>query len=162
MTKQFQHYTPSDFDKFDCVKISKVFYFALIYLLRAYLVWLMSVTNMQDREGILQVLYPEPQLFYLNLLSGMPGLFLLVVLSLRRPEPPNWVARFWPKSRVLLLSALSFDLMISFYGYLALDLISDMLILLQVICAITIAYFCFKSERLAINLSEFPEPMPEK
>lgn len=162
MSQQFQHYTPADFDKYDCVKISKVFYLALIYLLRAYLAWLMSVTNMQDREGVLQILYPEPHLFYLNLFSGALGLFLLVVLSLRRPNPPSWVSWAWPKSRVLLLIALSFDLMVSFYGYSTLNLVSDTLIFTQVLCALTIAILCFKSKRLEINLSEFPEPMPEK
>ncbi len=162
MSQEFQHYTPSDFDKYDCVKISKVFYLALIYLLRAYLAWVMSVTNMQDKEGILQILYPEPHLFYLNLVSGALGLFLLVVLSLRRPEPAKWVMSVWPKSRMLLIIALCFDLMVSFYGYWYLNLVSESLIFIQVILASVIVIMCFKSKRLAINLSEFPEPIPEK
>ena len=162
MSEQFKHYTPADFDKFDCVRVSKTFYFSLIYLLRAYIAWIMSVSNMQDRVGVIQFLYPDPHLFYLNLLSGSLGIFLVVVLSLRRPNAADWVKWAWSKSRVFIVLALTVDLLISCYGHFVLDLLSIRYLAIQLVIATLITVLCYQSKRVAINLSEFPEPVPEK
>ncbi len=162
MAEQFKHYTPSDFDKFDCVKISKVFYLSLIYLLRAYIAWVMSVSNMKDKVGIIEFLYPQPSLFYLNLLSGSVGLFILVLLSLRRPDAKPWVKTVWPKSRVIILLALAFDWTVCAYGFWVSQIISTELFVIQSFFIIAIASLCYTSKRMGLNLTEFPEPLPEK
>ncbi|WP_286267087.1 DUF2919 family protein [Thalassotalea atypica] len=162
MPEQYRHLLPSDFDRYDCVKISKVFYFTLIYLLRAYIAWVMSVSNMQDRVGVIEFLYPDPQLFYLNLLSGMLGIFLLFLLSMRRPEAPRWVLWFWPKSREVIVVALCFDLLVSAYGYITLALFSAEYLAIQATVTLLIITFCYRSKRLSLNLAEFPIAIPEK
>lgn len=70
MSHLYRRYSVEDFDKFDCLKLSKLFYLVLLFVLRGYLVWLMSVTNMRDRVGLMQWLYPEMNLFLLSLFSG--------------------------------------------------------------------------------------------
>ena len=64
LSKLYQTYSIEDFDKFDCVKLSKVFYLVLLFVLRGYLVWLISVTNMKDRVVTMQWIYPETRLFF--------------------------------------------------------------------------------------------------
>ncbi|WDE07333.1 DUF2919 domain-containing protein [Thalassomonas viridans] len=161
MGHKYSQYSVEDFDKFDCLKLSKTIYLVLIFVLRGYLVWLMSVTNMQDRVGIIQWLYPQTALFYLSLASGAVGLFVLLVISLRRAEAKNWVRASWPYCRVLLICALVFDFIISLFGFFYWQLLSVSWLVMQGGIIAVLIYFCFRSRRMAINLQEFPEKLPE-
>ena len=115
--KYYANYLPKDFDNFDCLKLAPGIYLILLFVLRAYFVWLMSVTNMRDHVGIIQWIYPQTALFYLNLVSGVIGLFIVLVLSLRRPNAAPWVRICWQKCKLLLFIALGFDLFIGVVGY---------------------------------------------
>ena len=158
----FANYSINDFDHFDCLKLSKGLYFSLIYILRGYFVWLISVANMKDHTSFLAFVFPDKQLFYVNLVSGGLGLIVLVLISLRKPNAPDWVKRFWPKTHYLLIFALLFDLFITLYAYY-IDLIySFTWILAQFFCAAILIYYYLTSKRLAINLTEFPQPFDDK
>jgi hypothetical protein len=160
--KKYQEYSVEDFDNYDCLKLSKRFYLVLLFVLRGYLVWLMSVTNMRDRISIISWIYPETSLFYLSLISGVVGLFVVLIISLRRPEAANWIQVSWRHSRKLLIAALLFDLLTSSIGFFYWQIISIEWIITQVIIATTLIVLCYKSERFTINLTEFPQKMPEK
>ncbi|WP_448556875.1 DUF2919 family protein [Thalassotalea montiporae] len=162
MAEQFKHYTVSDFDRFDCVKLSKTIYLALAYLLRGYLVWMMSVTNFNDRVGIIQWIYPEPKLFYLNLASGSLGLLVLLLVSLRRPNANSWVKAVWPHTLKMIVAALVIDSVIVFAGYYWWQLTDVSVMVAQLSIALIVAAPCLLSKRLKLNLVEFPEPLPEK
>ncbi len=161
MSHRYAHYTPADFDNFDCLKISKGIYLLLIFVLRGYLVWLMSVTNFKDRVSIIQWIYPEPKLFYLSLLSGAVGLYLVLVLSLRRPNASAWVRMSWQKLRVILLVALLFDFSVNLVGYLYLAQVSLWWLVVNAVIAIGLGLFLFNSKRVTLNIEEFPEKLPE-
>ncbi len=160
--KKYQQYSVADFDNYDCLKLSKRFYLVLLFVLRGYIVWLMSVTNMRDRISIISWIYPETSLFYLSLLSGMVGLFVVLIISLRRPEAANWIQVSWQHSRKLLIAALLFDLLTHCIGFFYWQLISIEWIIMQVIITITLIVLCYNSERFTINLTEFPQKIPEK
>ena len=162
MAEQFKHYSVDDFDRFDCVSLSSTWYFALAYLLRGYLVWLMSVTNFNDQVGVIQWIYPEPKLFYLNLLSGSLGLFVVLIISLRRPNASNWVKKLWPHSLTLVALALVLDCLVVMVGFYWWQLTEITAVAMQLSVAATALLLCFRSKRLKINLTEFPEPLPEK
>lgn len=160
--KKYQQYSVDDFDSYDCLKLSKRFYLVLLFVLRGYIVWLMSVTNMRDRISTISWIYPETSLFYLSLLSGMVGLFVVLIISLRRPEAANWIQVSWQHSRKLLIAALLFDLLTHCIGFFYWQLTSIEWIIMQVIITITLIVLCYNSERFTINLTEFPQKMPEK
>lgn len=162
MSHSYQRYSVEDFDKFDCLKLSKIFYLVLLFVLRGYLVWLMSVTNMRDRVGLMQWLYPEMNLFFLSLFSGAIGLFVLLVISLRRPDAYPWVQKIWPYCRALLIVALSFDFAINLVGFFYWQLLSLSWLIGQGVILLVLIKLCFTSERMKINLAEFPQTLPEK
>jgi hypothetical protein len=122
----------------------------------------MSVTNMRDRVGFMQLLYPEMNLFFLSLFSGTIGLFVLLVISLRRPDSYPWVKKVWPYSRLLIVVALGFDLLVSLFGFLYWQLLSIPWLIVQSIIFFMLIRLCFTSKRMQINLSEFPQALPEK
>ena len=160
--KKYQHYSVGDFDSYDCLKLSKRFYLVLMFILRGYIVWLMSVTNMRDRVGFISWIYPETSLFYLSLISGAVGLFVVLIISLRRPEAASWVKISWQHCRTILTMALLFDLLSHVVGYVYWDLFSLEWIIVQVIVSSALISLCYTSDRFKINLEEFPQKVPEK
>ncbi|GLX80080.1 hypothetical protein tinsulaeT_34200 [Thalassotalea insulae] len=162
MSHRYANYTPADFDNFDCVKISKGIYLLLIFVLRGYFVWLMSVTNMKDRVSIIQWVYPDPTLFYLSLISGAVGLYVVAVLSLRRPDARTWVRRSWQKLRVILLAALAFDFVVNLLGFIYLSQVALWWVVVNAIIGLLFCLFLFYSKRVKLNIEEFPQQLPEK
>ena len=162
MSHQYAHYLPSDFDDFDCLKISKGVYLLLILVLRGYLIWIMSVTNMNDKTGVMQWFYPEPKFFYLSLLSGSVGLFVLLIFSLRRPDAKPWVKSSWRKIRLLLIFTLLFDLAVNIAGYLYWQNYSPNWIIANIIIVLGFIVYLFGNKRVQINIEEFPEKLPTK
>jgi hypothetical protein len=162
MSKKYQEYSIEDFDKFDCLKLSKRFYLVLIFVLRGYLVWLMSVTNMKDRVATMQWIYPETSFFFLSLVSGLLGLCVVVIISFRRPSAANWVRIIWPYCRTLLVVALVFDFSINIIGFFYWQLTSMSWLIWQGLIVFALITLCFTSKRMHINLIEFPQVLPEK
>lgn len=154
---EYKYYSVQDFDKDNCLKIAKIFYITLLFILRGYIVWLMSVTNMRDKVEIIAWIYPDTSMFIMSLISGSLGIFVVVLILLRRPEAASWVKRCWPYSRVFLVIALLFDLTISFIGYLYWQLLTIQSLAIQGALAILLIVLCFKNKKLKINLKEFPE-----
>lgn len=161
-SKKYQRYSVEDFDSYDCLKLSKRFYLVLLFILRGYIVWLMSVTNMRDRVSIISWIYPETSLFYLSLLSGAVGLFVVLIISLRRPEAANWVQAAWQHCRTIIIVALLFDLLTHMVAYFYWQLFSLTWVFIQIIISVALIVLCYSSERFKINLEEFPQKIPEK
>jgi len=162
MSNKYKEYSIEDFDKFDCLKLSKIFYLVLIFVLRGYLVWLISLANMNDRVATIKWVYPEKNLFLLSLLSGIIGLFVVVIISLRRPDAAKYVKSLWPYCRRLLVMALLFDFIINLIGYFYWELTSMFWLISQTLVVFTLITLCFTSKRMQINLIEFPQTLPEK
>lgn len=153
---------PKHFDNFDCLKLAPGVYIILLFVLRAYIVWIMSVSNMRDHVGIIQWIYPQTSLFYLNLVSGVIGLFIVLILSLRRPNAQSWIRICWQKCRILLIVALAFDLLIGVVGYAIWHLQSLSWLLVHCSIVSSAIVYILRSKRFTINIAEFPETLPEK
>jgi len=117
---------------------------------------------MRDRVSIISWIYPETSLFYLSLFSGAIGLFILLIISLRRPGAANWVKVSWRHSRKIMIVALFFDLLAHGAGFFYWQLISVEWLMIQVLLIMSLIFLCYNSERLQINLTEFPQKVPEK
>jgi len=157
----YQEYSVQDFDNYDCLKLSKRFYLTLLFILRGYIVWLMSVTNMRDRVSIIEWIYPQTSMFYLSLISGAVGLFVLLIISLRRPDAPHWVQFSWRYCRVIMVIALAFDFSTHVIAYFYWNLLSISWLITQALITFALIGLCYSSERLNLNLKEFPQKLPE-
>lgn len=160
--KNYASFLPQHFDNFDCLKLAPGIYIILLFVLRAYIIWIMSVTNMRDHIGIIQWIYPQTALFYLNLVSGVIGLFIVLILSLRRPKAHTWVRICWQKCKALLIVALVFDLLIGVLGYFIWQLQSLSWLVVHCSMVISAIVYILCSKRFTINIAEFPETLPEK
>lgn len=153
----YANLTPKDFDQYNCVKVSLGLYIILAFLLRGYIVWAMSVTNLQDRVGFLSWIYPEKFLFYLSLLSGIIGWFIVIVLSLRRPDAPAWVVASWRYCFWILLIALTFDFLCTLWGFIFAHRITSSTLIIHATIVLLCVIYITKNQRLRLNFKEFPE-----
>ncbi|WP_345530678.1 DUF2919 family protein [Thalassotalea piscium] len=158
---RFAHYLPSDFDQFDCVKLSKIFYLLLLIILRGYIVWIMSITNFKDRVSVIEWVYPEPILFYTSLISGIIGLFVLLIISLRRPDAPNWIKKCWYNIRHFFAVALCFDWLVNLAAYFYDILYALPLIIIYGVFVVIALIVLYSNTRIKINVEEFPEKLPD-
>jgi len=155
-TNDYKNYSVEDFDKYNCLKVSISIYLVLLFVLRGYIVWIISVTNMRDRVAIIQFIYPDTTMFLLSLFSGALGLIVVVLLSFRRPNAVSCVQTLWPYCRVIMVTALAFDLAVNIIAYTYWQLLSINWLLIQAGIVTFLIILCFKSRSLAINLREFP------
>jgi hypothetical protein len=112
---------------------------------------------MKDRVSIIQWIYPETALFYLSLISGTGGLFILLLISLRRPDAKPWVEVSWKHCRKIMVVALLFDLIANIIGFFFWQLQSVAWLSIHSGISCLLIYLCYSSNRLTINLEEFPK-----
>jgi hypothetical protein len=112
---------------------------------------------MKDRVSIIQWIYPETALFYLSLISGTGGLFILLLISLRRPDAKPWVEISWKHCRKIMVVALLFDLIANIIGFFFWQLQSAAWLSIHAGISCLLIYLCYSSNRLTINLEEFPK-----
>jgi hypothetical protein len=158
MNKQlYSGFTFKDFNQFDCLKLSLGIYAILAFVTRGYIVWIMSITNMKNQTDTIAMIFPDPRIFYLSLVSGVLGLFVILVISLRRPSAAAWVKYCWKHIRIFLLFTLAVNLIVSIWGYAYLSLLSFSWLLSQVFISLVFVIFLYTSQRVKLNIQEFPE-----
>jgi len=97
-------YNPfTDYDKHGCLKLPLVLYASLAYLLKGYVIWIVSLSYRQEPAALLNIFYPSRQDFYGALILGIPALICAVVFSLRRVDMPKLIQWMWHKIRWMLI-----------------------------------------------------------
>lgn len=153
----YANYSLKDFNKFDCLKLSFGIYVILAFVTRGYLVWIMSISNMKNQTDTIKMVFPDPKLFYLSLVSGVVGLFVILIISLRRPNAPQWIRFSWQYIRVFLSVALLVDLIVSVVGCVYLSLISSQWLLIQLSITLFFIVYLYTNKKVKLNIQEFPE-----
>jgi len=106
----FKHY-----DKHGCLKISLVLYLALAYLLKGYVIWVMSLSYRQDPAALLNIFYPNRHDFYDTLLIGIPAIICAIIFSVRRVNMPKIIEWSWFKIRWFLIASTLIQLGLSLW-----------------------------------------------
>lgn len=153
----YANYSLKDFNKFDCLKLSFGIYVILAFVTRGYLVWIMSISNMKNQTDTIKMVFPDPKLFYLSLVSGVVGLFVILIISLRRPNAPQWIRFSWQYIRVFLSVSLLVDLIVSVVGCVYLSLISSQWLLIQLSITLFFIVYLYTNKKVKLNIQEFPE-----
>ena len=106
-----EHY----YDKDGYLKPPKIFYFAIVYLLRGYIIIAMSSSYGSNTEALLGIFYPQVKVLYMHLLIGLPALIAFVLLTARFSLREKQT--FWPLNTIkpLILLALTLDIALHIY-----------------------------------------------
>ena len=71
------------FDDHGQIKPPPIIWLVLLLSAKAYFVLLASLSNLQDKSVILQIIYPNNNDFYHHLVVGLPACLVAVILSFR-------------------------------------------------------------------------------
>ncbi|MDN3652889.1 DUF2919 family protein [Thalassotalea ponticola] len=159
MNKQLARFSVNDFDKYNCLKISIWYWLTIAFLIKGYVVALLSLSNMRDKLAFIRYVYPNPDSFYTSLLTGIPGILLLVVILARRPGAATVIKRLWRKFYHLLVVAVIVE---TVFVWLLVepDYKSQVVsALAQSALSLALLGILAFDHRAKINLSEFPEPI---
>lgn len=63
----------------------------LLFFMRGYVAWIISLTFSEDRSLLLQFFYTSTEQFALALLVGFPAVFVLIMLFQLKDTVPQWV-----------------------------------------------------------------------
>lgn len=91
-----------DYDKHGCLKLPWTLYISLAYLLKGYVIWIVSLSYRENPVALLNIFYPNHNDFYHSLIIGLPAVISLGVVSFRRVKVLTILAWSWSNIRWLL------------------------------------------------------------
>jgi peptidoglycan biosynthesis protein MviN/MurJ (putative lipid II flippase) len=74
----------------------------LLFLLRPYIVLILSMVNMSDHTGLVDYVYPNKLAMSLGALAGIPAALLVYVWIKRKPGAPQAARKIWARGRAFL------------------------------------------------------------
>jgi len=98
-----KHYSIASYDKHLSLKVNGVMWLMFLFLLRPYVVGLMSVVNRSDKMQLINMVYSDQLSMSLSALSGIPVLLLLYAWARRAPGASSFVKKIWAKGSVLVV-----------------------------------------------------------
>lgn len=151
-----------DYDKYGCIKLPLLLYVALAYLLKGYVIWVVSLSYRENPAALLNTFFPSRNDFYHALILALPAVFCAVVFSIRRVNMPSVVKWLWHKIRYLLVLSASIQLGYSVWqGNISLHNIMHFNayygVLMDVVVLMLIIGYCLLNQRVIDVSRQFPE-----
>jgi len=97
-----KYHSISHYDKNLCLKPDVSMWLISIYLLRAYIILILSIVNMRDRTGLIDLFYSDRLAMSMGALAGIPAALLVYAWINRKPDAPQYVRNIWRKGRAFL------------------------------------------------------------
>ncbi|OIQ48346.1 MAG: hypothetical protein BM565_02010 [Gammaproteobacteria bacterium MedPE] len=92
-----------DYDKHGCIKLPLMLFLSLAYLIKGYVIWIVSLSYRKDPSVLLNIFYPSRADFYHALMIAIPAIFCVAIFSFRRIGMPAFFESLWYKIRGLLI-----------------------------------------------------------
>lgn len=101
-------YSLTSYDENLCLKLNENLWFILLFLLRPYLVTVISLVNRTDRTGIINMVYSDKMALWWGLLAGVPAALVIYAWIKKKPAATPLTRTLWHRGRELLVvSAIS-------------------------------------------------------
>lgn len=137
-----------DFDFDGKIRIPWGFNLMLIYLLRGYITWIVSLTYRKDPSLLLSLIYTETKLFYLALLIGLPAFLVQILLALKKQKEKSWYQSLWLKSKWLLAFSLMIDIALQLHQIIQQGGVVHWFNMLMLFTGIYLFWYWLKSTKL--------------
>jgi Protein of unknown function (DUF2919) len=109
-----EKYPIESYDKYLCLKINDTLWVILLFLLRPYVVTVISLANRTDRTGIINMIYSDKMALWWGILAGVPAFLVIYAWIKRKPGASPFVRKLWHRGRELLLVSALFNMAIVF------------------------------------------------
>lgn len=132
----------------------------LVFLLRPLIVLVASVTNKADRVGLLNLIYPDRQWAVAHALAALPAIAVAIAYSRRDAKASAAVRWIWGHGRALLVTSLGINVLFLAYPVLTHPGRLATSAMIQITVCALLAYYLFRSRRVADAFADFPPPTP--
>jgi len=103
-----EKYSIESYDKYLCLKLNDVQWAILLFLLRPYVVTVLSLVNRQDRTGLIHMVYADTMALWWGILAGLPAFMVVYAWIKKKPGASSFARKLWHRGRELLaVSAIS-------------------------------------------------------
>jgi len=158
-----QKYPFSAYDRYLCLAPNGTIWFILLYLMRPYVVMIMSITNLQDHTGLIELVYGGQQaVMGMGALASIPAMAILYAFVKRNPGAGDSVRRLWHQGRNLLMIGIAGNLIILALPFFLVEAYEmNKVAWIQLGIALYIIYELIMSQRIKDTFNDFPKPDAE-
>ena len=152
-------YPFSAYDKYLCLKPDVNIWLVLAFLLRPYVVVLLSIANRKDATGLINLVYSDRIAMILAAIAAIPAIFVVYAFIKRVPDAPDKVRRIWQHGRKLLLVSSFLNILVVFLPLLT-GLAREISTVgwAQFGISVYIIYYIFTEQRVRDTFADFPQP----
>ncbi|MFQ5642942.1 MAG: DUF2919 family protein [Thiogranum sp.] len=97
-----EKYSIDRYDKNLCLRMNDTLWLILLFLLKPYLVMIISLVNRTDRTGIINMVYSDKMALWWGLLAGVPAVLVIYAWIKRKPGASSFARNLWRRGRALL------------------------------------------------------------
>ncbi len=150
-----------DYDKYGCIKLPLMLFLSLGYLIKGYVIWVVSLSYRKDPSVLLNLFYPSRADFYHALIIAIPALLCVVIVSLRRTGMPTFIETFWHRIRGLLITCALIQIGDSVWqGNVSLHNLMHFKayygVLIDVMVLVAIVAYCLLNQRIIDVSKQYP------
>ena len=109
-----EHYSIADYDKHLSLKVNGVMWLIILFLLRPYVIGVMSIANRADQMQLINMIYSNHLSMSLSAFAGIPVLLVVYAWARRLPDASSFVRRTWGKGATLLAASAALNAAIVF------------------------------------------------
>jgi len=148
----------ANYDKYLCLKPNPVMWLIFIFLMKPYIVAILSVVNRRDKTGLIDMVYSDRTALALGAVAAVPVALLVYALMKRKPGATQFVKSVWARGRMLLVVSALASVGVVFFPPLAgsaRHLTDNAWI--QIAIAAVIVVIVFRSSYIRDCFNDFPE-----
>jgi hypothetical protein len=151
-------YPLSAYDKYVCLDMSVGMWLVIAFLLRPYLIVIISLANRQDRMGVIDMFYADRSHLALGALAAIPAVLVFIAWNKRKPGASAFARALWHRGRALLAVSAVLNAVIGLLPLLegrpgGMDYFG---VVQLVLCGWILVYL-HDSERVRDTFADFPE-----
>ena len=150
-------YSYHAYDEYACLKLGISLWFSLLFLLRAYLVLIVSVVNQRDRMQFIDMIYQDKMWLGVSALAALPAILVLLAWTKRGVKSSKRYRWFWHWGQWLLLLSATVNLTVVSIPLLRLMADASLLLFVQWVFSVVIFAYIILSPRVKDVFLEYPE-----
>jgi len=142
------------------LKVSPTLWLAVIFLLRPYVIMVLSFANRRDPMALLEMFYADRQPMVVASIAALPViLFLVAYMKRSKAENVSWAKRLWHRGRELLMVSAVLNVFVVFFPYLV-DPHHKMTLVgvTQLLITLFVVLFLARSKRVKDTFADYPKP----
>ncbi|MBT1446478.1 DUF2919 family protein [Shewanella sp. JM162201] len=134
-------------------------YLLLAFLGRGWLVFIASLTQFNDRAGLVRLFYPQKEAFLLALASGVGAVLCYVLVLLERKRRPEWARGSFSRMKWLLWPLLLVEAGLLISRLISTDYLFSWTAAMDAVLVFWFALYLAKSQHLSLYFKDWAKPI---